>query len=84
MILGPIALFSNYNITSSSGKHLEDINHALIVGFLYNFLTSTRGCDDLSIGFDRSRDRRKQELKKNKDIKGTHFEKMFLASQNTN
>ena len=26
--LGPIALFSNYKLTTSSGKHLEDISHA--------------------------------------------------------
>ena len=29
--LGPIALFSNYKLTTSSGKHLENIYHAHIV-----------------------------------------------------
>ena len=29
--LGPVALFSNFIITTSSGKHLEDISHAHIV-----------------------------------------------------
>ena len=29
--LGPIALFSNYKLTTSSGKHLENIDHAHIV-----------------------------------------------------
>ena len=28
--LGPIALFSNYKLTTSSGKHLEDISHLCI------------------------------------------------------
>ena len=29
--LGPIALFSNFKLTTSSGKHLEDISQAHIV-----------------------------------------------------
>ena len=29
--LGPIALFSNYKLTTSSGKNLENIDHAHIV-----------------------------------------------------
>ena len=29
--LGPIALFSNFKLTTNSGKHLEDISHAHIV-----------------------------------------------------
>ena len=28
---GPIGLFSKYKLTTSSGKHLEDISHAHIV-----------------------------------------------------
>ena len=31
VILGPIALVSNYMLTTSSGKHLEDTSHAHIV-----------------------------------------------------
>ena len=31
--LGPIALFSNYKLATSSGKHLEDISHLIV--FLY-------------------------------------------------
>ena len=33
--LGPVALFSNYNLTTSSGKHLEDVSHAHIVSSMY-------------------------------------------------
>ena len=51
--LGPIALFSIYKLTTSSGKHLEDINHAHIVSLMYRLITSARGSNDLSIGFDR-------------------------------
>ena len=35
--LGPIALFSNYKLTTSSGKHLQKIDHALIVSLITNF-----------------------------------------------
>ena len=49
---GSIALFSNYKIQSSSGKHIEEINHAHIVCLLYKLVTSGRNTDDLSIGFD--------------------------------
>ena len=38
--LGPIALFSNFRLTKSSGKHLQDISHAHIVFLLYQLLTS--------------------------------------------
>ena len=57
--LGPIALFINYKLTTSSGKHLEEISHAHIISLMYKLITSSKGSDDLSIGFDRSRDRRK-------------------------
>ena len=55
--LGPIALFSNYKLTTSSGKHLKEISHAHIVSLMYKLLTSSKDSDDLSIGFDRSRDK---------------------------
>ena len=50
--LGPIALFSNYKLSTNSGKHLEEISHAHIVSLMYKFLSSSKGSDDLSIGFD--------------------------------
>ena len=70
--LGTIALFSKYVLTSSSGKHIEVIDHAHIACLMYKLITSARGSDDLSIGFDRSRDRRKQQLTNNKNIKGKY------------
>ena len=33
--LGPIALFNNFNLTTSSGKHLEDISQAHLVSSMY-------------------------------------------------
>ena len=32
--LGPIALFSNFKLTISTGKHLEDISHAHLVSLM--------------------------------------------------
>ena len=66
--LGPIALFSNFELTTSSGKHLEEISHAHIVSLLYKLLTSSKDGDDLSIGFDRNCGRRKSEVSNNKSI----------------
>ena len=34
---GPIALFSNCKLTTSSGKHLENIDHAHIVFYCINY-----------------------------------------------
>ena len=76
--LGPIALFSNYKLTTSSEKHLEDISHAHDVYSTYELLTSSRGSDDLSIGSDRDRNRRKRELTNDKNIKCRFHVKIML------
>ena len=54
--LGPIALFSNYKLTTSNGKPIEEINKAHIACLMYKLITSFKDSDDLSIGFDRSRE----------------------------
>ena len=76
--LGPIGLFRNYNLTTSSRKHLEKIDHAHIVSLMYKLLTSSKGSDDLSIGFDRDRTRRRNELTNNKNIKGNYHVGIYL------
>ena len=76
--LGPIALFSNYKLTTSSGKHLEDINHAHIVSLMYKLTTSAKDTNDLSIGFDRDRNRRQREFTNNKNIKGKYHVRIYL------
>ena len=76
--LGPIALFSNYKLTTSSGKHLENIDRAHIVSLMYKLLTSSKGFDDFSIGFDRDHNRRQRELTNNKDIKGKYHVRIYL------
>ena len=76
--LGPIGLLSNYKLTTSSGKHLEEVSHAHIVSLMYKLLTSSKDSDDLSIGFDRNRGRRKNELSNNKTIKGKCHIRIYL------
>ena len=75
--LGPIALCSNSKLTSS-GRHLENISHAQIVSFMYKLITSSRGSDDLSIGFDRDPARRQRELSNNKTQIGRFVLGIFL------
>ena len=75
--LGPIALFSNYKLTTSSGKHFEDISHAHIVSLMYQLKTSAKDTDDLCIGFDRDKNRRRNELTNNKNIKGKYRVKIM-------
>ena len=76
--LGAIALFSNFKLTTSSGKHLENFGHAHIVSLMNKLLTSSRDSDDLSIGFDRDRNRRKRELSNNKNVKGKYHMRIYL------
>ena len=76
--LAAIAFFNNFKLTTSSGKHLENIDHAHIVSLMYKLLTTSRGSDDLSISFDRDRNRRKRELTNNKNIKGKYHIRIYL------
>ena len=76
--LGSIALFSNCKLTTNSGKHLANIDHAHIVCLMYKLLSSSRDSDDLSIAFDRSTDRRKRELNTNKTQKGKYHLRIYL------
>ena len=78
--LGPIALISNYKLTTSSGKHIENIDHAHIVSLMYKLITSSRGSDDLSIGFDRDRGRRQRELTNNKSRKGKYHVRIIYLN----
>ena len=76
--LGSIGLFGNYKLTTSSGKHLENIDHSHIVSLMYKLLTSSKGSDDLSICFDRDRNRRQRELTNNKSQKGKFHVRIYL------
>ena len=76
--LGPIVLFSNFKLTTSSGKHLEETSHAHFVSLMYKLLTSSKDSDDLSIGFDRNCGRRKSELSNNKSVKCKYHIRIHL------
>ena len=76
--LGPIALFSNFKLTTSSGKHLEDVSHAYLVSLMYKLITSSKNSDDLSIGFDRSAARRRAEITNNKNVNGKFHVRIML------
>ena len=56
----------------SSSKHLEDISHAHLGSLMYKLTTYSKDYDDLSIGCYRSRNRRRDELANNKNIKGKY------------
>ena len=45
---------------------------------MYKLLSLSRDSDDLSIGFDQSRDRRKRELNNNKTQKGKYHLRIYL------
>ena len=74
--LGLTALFSIYKLTTSSGRPLEDIRDAHIVNLMYKILSSARGSDDLSLGFDRDGKRRQQQLTDNKNQRGKYHIKV--------
>ena len=61
----------------SSGKNLEDISHAHNVSLMYKLMTSSRGRDDLSIGFNRNRTGR-QEVTDNKIVEGNFHVRLTL------
>ena len=76
--LGPITLFNIFKLTTSSGKHLQDISQGHIVSLMYELITSSKDSDDLAIGFDRSRNGRKDELDLNKNVEGKYHFRILL------
>ena len=65
-------------MTTSSGKHLEDISHGHLVSLMYKLSTSSKDSNDLSVGFDNTRNRRRDELALNKIIQGKYHLKFLL------
>ena len=76
--LGSFALFSIFKLTTSSGKHQEDISHAHIIFLKYKLISSAKDSDDLSIGFDQDRERRQRKLTINRNIKGKYHVRTML------
>ena len=70
---GPVALFSEVRLTTSSGKHLKEVDNLLPTSLMYKLLTSNQQTSQLMYGFEESQATRRQELTNNKTEKGTFF-----------
>ena len=70
---GPISLFSEAKLTTSSGKHLEKVDNLHLISLMYKLLTSTKSTSQLMYGFEENLSVRRQELTNNKNEKGTFF-----------
>ena len=75
---GPISLFSEAKLTTSSGKHLEKVDNLHSISLMYKLLTSTKSTSQLMYGFEENLSVRRQELTNNKNEKGTFFVRIKL------
>ena len=76
---GPVALFSEAKLTTSSGKHLEKLDNLHPISLMYKLLTSNQQTSQLMYGFEESQATRRQELTNNKTEKGTFFVRIKLT-----
>ena len=76
--LGPTASINKYRLTSFSGKEIEEIDNAHVISLMHKLLSSSRNCDDLSIGFNRSIDARERELNNIKTTKRNYHVRIYL------
>ena len=70
---GPVALFSETKLVTSSGKHLEKVDNLHPFCLMYKLLTSQQQTSQLMYGFEESVTIRRQELTNHKTEKGTFF-----------
>ena len=75
---GPVALFSEAKLTTSSRKHLEKVDNLHPICFMYKLLTSSQQTSQLMYGFEESTAIRRQELTNHKTEKGTFFVRIKL------
>ena len=75
---GPISLFSEAKLVTSSGKHLEKVDNLHPISLLYKLLTSQQQTSQLMYGFEESSTIRRQELTNNKTEKGIFFVRIKL------
>ena len=75
---GPISLFSEAKLKTSSGKHLEKVDNLHPISLMIKLLTSTSQTSQLLYGFEESTTIRRQELTNNKNEKGTFFVRIKL------
>ena len=76
--VGPVALFSEAKLTTSSGKHLEKVDNLHPISLLIELLASTSQTSQLLYGFEESTTIKRQELTNNKNEKGTFFVRIKL------
>ena len=76
---GPVALFSEAKLTTSSGKHLEKVDNLHPICLMHKLLTSTHQTSQLMYGFEESQATRRQELTTNKTEKGTFLVRIKLT-----
>ena len=76
---GPVALFSEVKLTTSSGNHLEKVDNLHPISLMYKLLTSNQQTSQLMYGFEESQATRRQELTYNKTEKGTFFVRIKLT-----
>ena len=77
---GPISLFREAKLTTSSGKHLEKVDNLHPISLMIKLLTSTSQTSQILYGFDESTTIRRQELTNNKNEKGTFFVRIKLKN----
>ena len=77
--LGPVALFSEAKLTTSSGKHLEKVDNLHTICLMHKLLTSQQQTSELLYGFEESVAIRRQELTNIETEKGTFFVKSKLT-----
>ena len=75
---GPISLFSEDKLTTSSGKHLEKIDNLHPICLMHKLLTSTSQTSQLLYGFEENLSVKRQELPNKKNEKGTFFVRIKL------
>ena len=75
---GPVALFSEGKLVTSSGKHLEKVDNLHPVCLMYKLLTSNQQTSQLMYGFEESENIRRLELTNHKTEKGTFFVRIKL------
>ena len=76
---GPVVLFSEAKLVTSSGKHLEKVDSLHPISLMYKLLTSNQQTSQLMYGFEESQATRRQELTNNKTEKGTFFVRIKLT-----
>ena len=75
---GPVVLFSEAKLTTSSGKHLEKVDNLHPISLMIKLLTSGSQTSQFLYGFEESTTIRRQELTNNKNEKGTFFVRIKL------